>query len=152
MTIQEMNRQIIAYAVERLRTIVGNGECWTLAHDAIESAGGQTPQGRGNQLYRWGTPVRERRLQPGNIIQFENYEFQIVRGNTTRTEVRGNPRHTAIVESVRTDGAINVLECNVMRSRMVRRSTVYLRDGTYQGDQVTVISGEFAFYQVRQRH
>ncbi len=46
MTIQEMNRQIIAYAVERVRTIVADGECWTLAHYAIENAGGQTPHGR----------------------------------------------------------------------------------------------------------
>lgn len=142
-----LNQRIVSYAQSKLGTKVGNGECWTLANNALRAAGAVTPSGSGASLYVWGRIVAQSRLAAGNIIQFSNYQLRIDNPDGSwRTLTRGAPRHTAIVESVGSNGAVVVLEANVDASKKVRRTTLYLRSGEVDGSTVTV-SGSFVCYQ-----
>ena len=50
---------------------VGNGECWTLAHDALDKAGAKRPGQDGLSAYEFGKKVSLSTLKPGDILQFE---------------------------------------------------------------------------------
>ena len=138
-----------AYALSQFGAKVGNGECWTLANEAVRSAGGQPPSSA--DLYNWGTAIPLGQLARGDIIQFSSYSVRIEQTNGSWQEfTRGAPRHTAIVETVRPNGEVVVLEANVDATQVVRRTTLYFQSGTV-GTATVTVSGTFTFYQVRPR-
>ncbi len=131
-----INAQVLAYAQAHVNHIVGDGQCATLAQDAVQSAGGVPfyqlgPTGP-NASYVWGRPVatltpgngNTAGIQAGDILQFTNVtevDTMIVRDargqvlqnvTTTRTPAH----HTAIVSQVGGDANrydLQVLQANV---------------------------------------
>ncbi|ODV90843.1 hypothetical protein CANCADRAFT_31684 [Tortispora caseinolytica NRRL Y-17796] len=114
---------VASWCEQRINQQVGNGECWTLAHDALESVSGCMPsQGlvHGHLIYSWDDGVvtgSTHNIKRGDIIQFRSGCLKS--GN--RTSYAGAPDHTSVV--VRIDepnlGAVTVLEQNVGGRRTV---------------------------------
>ena len=93
---------IVAYARSKVGQKVGNGECTSLAVDALRQCHARRPD---PVLGIWGDEVKSLRdLQPGDILQFEDAIFvkQHVRGDgALLTLTSSYPHHTAIVARVR---------------------------------------------------
>jgi hypothetical protein len=159
-----MADQIVAYPRQRQGQRVGDGECFTLTDRALRNAGARSAADFGqvtpNADYVWGTPVTLANLQPGDVIQFRDYEFTkrtvIERDDetVTRDEAGDRPHHTAIVESVGGNGVVTVLEQNAPEGSGVGRHELYFRSGTTtSGNSTTTISisGTFWFYRPQPR-
>lgn len=88
-------------------TTVGNGECWTLAHDALEKACGKyafvsSGLNHGALLATYTstgvtTPTVTDELRRGDILQFKTCVFEY----PNRTLTFGAPDHTAVVLDVK---------------------------------------------------
>jgi hypothetical protein len=89
-----LNSRVLRFAVERIGEQVGNGECWTLAADALVDAGGARPRG-----YTFGEEIPLSRVVPGDILQFTSAKWEL-RTPAGRLRVETGPRHTAIVRRV----------------------------------------------------
>jgi hypothetical protein len=141
---RQLAERITSFAANAEGRQVGNGECYTLADQALASAGARsapeysdvTPNGD----YVWGTPVAPEAALPGDILQFRN--FRIVRRVTTLAvslggsinsmhteEVEERDHHTAIVaRNLR--GALTILEQNTEPlGRVVQRTTIEIATG-----------------------
>lgn len=159
--------RVIAFARDRFGRQVGDGECWTLAERALESAGAQTSTDiHGSELsrtvdYVWGDPIAVGEARPGDIIQFlAGYSYRkdtvLADGSTRWEEVPAvRQHHTAIVDSIEGGRSILVLHQNWNRSRKVTRSEFYFRSGTFtdtSGNRVTItVNGSANFYRPRRR-
>lgn len=111
-----------------------DGECWTLAEDAVVGAGGAsskvlTKNFSPESAYVWGKVVPAAQLKPGDVLQFTGYDWT----RTIETDItmpqnhekggdkfsrieggkRGEPQHTAIVVSVVSAGIVDVIEQNI---------------------------------------
>jgi len=100
--IPELNRKIVAFAVNNLGRRVGDGECWTLAAEALKQSGAQPPRG-----YVFGRAISLKEASPGDILQFKTARFETAR----ERKLLGTPNHTAIVYATR-DGKTFVLHQN----------------------------------------
>jgi hypothetical protein len=99
-----LNQQVLAFARQNLGRKVGNGECWTLAADAITAAGGERPRD-----YVHGRELRPgETVLPGDIMQFESVRLESRKGWRTL----GSPHHTAVVQSVSGPKTYSVLHQN----------------------------------------
>lgn len=125
---------------------VGDGECWTLAHDALEKACGRhafissglthgaliaTFVGKDNTIPAITLPPVSDAIRRGDILQFKSCVFQYPR----RTMSFGSPDHTAIVLDVKEsddadkDGRLKWLEIihqNMAGVKKVRVSDIDL--------------------------
>jgi hypothetical protein len=102
--VPDLNVQILKFATDHMGQQVDNGECWTLADDAMKSAHTTHPG-----LYVWGRPLKpSETVFPGDIIQFTSVHLQ----NGTRWLDLGDPNHTAIVSQVVSSGVYIVLHQN----------------------------------------
>jgi hypothetical protein len=90
-TIPVLNRRVLQFALSQLGKQVGNGECWTLADQAIKRAGA-----RPTVVFNFGRQILLADIKPGDILQFKSVKFQT--GNFTY--LFGTPDHTAIVLGV----------------------------------------------------
>ena len=100
-------------------------------------------------------------LRPGDVIQFRDYRFdrEVVTHNsdgstTTTNDFQERPHHTAIVESVGSNGAVTVLEQNSPDGSPVVRNQLFFSNGTREsGGQSTKITvqGTFWFYRPQAR-
>jgi hypothetical protein len=155
----------VAYARNRRGRKVGDGECFTLTHQALTEAGAKSAYDFGKVTptadYIWGTEVSLSDLRAGDVVQFRDYEYQR-RVETTNpdgsskwnTDSQKRPHHTAIVESVGSGGAVTLLEQNAPEGSPVNRAQLFFADGTSQdGGTTTTISvqGTFWFYRPRAR-
>jgi hypothetical protein len=158
-------QETIAYATQRMGTRHGDGECFTLADDALKKAGAKSAADFGKVTedadYIWGTAVKLSDVKPGDLIQFRNYQYE----RTVRTEnpdgswsekdnKKGRPHHTAIVEQVNGDGSLVVLEQNAPKGDPVARTTLYFQSGTTEsGNSKTTVKvqGTFRFYRPQAR-
>ena len=156
--------QIVSFARGRRGRQVGDGQCFALADSALRGAGARSAADYGRVTptadYEWGAPVSLGDLQPGDVIQFRDYSYtrtvvtEDSRGTTTEEHSEDRPHHTAIVESVGSDGAVTVLEQNAPENSPVRRSTLYFSDGTATSGNRTIttrVSGSFWFYRPQPR-
>lgn len=160
-----MAERIVAYARARRGQRHGNGECFTLADDALKSSGAKGAADYGQVSpeadYVWGTAVTRTDLQPGDVIQMRDYRVDI-----ERTEKKSDgseeifdifeerPHHTAIVESIGTDGRVTVLEQNHPVGTAVTRNVFHLTSTTYSAGNVTskvTVKGTFWFYRPQAR-
>jgi len=126
-----LGQRVHTFATNRLGQPVGRGECFDLADAALRAAGARSAADYGEVSedadYVWGSPVQLVDVQPGDILQFRNYEVTIevvvTRVKTFRdgsTEESGDtseviydrPHHTAIVSSRLGGGRLRVLEQN----------------------------------------
>jgi hypothetical protein len=92
---------------------VGNGECWTLARDALAAAGARVPGVNGVHVLDFGRKLgANERVLPGDIVQFKDARF----------EKRGRfwtfNHHTAIVLK-KAPGKFILLNQNVNGKRRV---------------------------------
>lgn len=90
----QLGQQILSFATQHLGQQVGNGECWTLAADAMKAAGAQRPDG-----YVFGDEIALRDMRPGDILQFTTARFD----EPGYYAVLGAPNHTAVVYSIAGD-------------------------------------------------
>jgi len=105
-----LGESIVSFARSRLGQKVGDGECTSLAVQALRHCHAQRPDPvRGD----WGDEVKALRdIQAGDILQFENALFvkQHVREDgAILTQTTSYPHHTAIVARVRKRGPRPVL-------------------------------------------
>ena len=78
--------RVVAYARERLNSVHGNGECFTLADDALKNSGAKSAADYGAVApdvdYVWGKAVTRTDLKPGDVIQMKNYRVDIEQTTT----------------------------------------------------------------------
>ncbi|WP_269584984.1 hypothetical protein [Roseibium sp. Sym1] len=144
-------QRLIDFATQRLGRVEGNGQCWTLVDNGFQHVGFIKPA----STYEWGRVVSNLSdARPGDVFQFTRFEV------TTRvtqpdgswqeqTLSRGEPRHTAILESVNGNVA-TFLESNVTDDQTVKRNDMGVRTATTTDDagvrtSITV-SGSFIIY------
>ena len=115
----DLNVRVVNFAVQNLGQKIGNGECWTLAQQALIKSGGQRPRGFvfGREL------VQNEPWLAGDIIQFTDCHFVDVQPNRRTTITLGEPDHTAIIHSI-PNGLVVVLEQNVNHDKRVQTQTL----------------------------
>jgi hypothetical protein len=97
----ELNRKVLEFAKENNGKKVGDGECWTLAAEALKAAGAREPMKTSKpavdgeyHITDFGRKLEgQEKIVPGDIVQFE--KAKVVNGKTTWFL----PHHTAIVYS-----------------------------------------------------
>jgi hypothetical protein len=143
-----VNERVVEFARKKMGEQVGNGECWTLANDALLAAGGKSSPSyqdfpaKGD--YVWGVLVfgvtakdgklTEEKTQvkwkvaPGDIVQFRDAKFAGPKpGGGTYSMTA--PHHTAVVDQVSPDGlTLGVLHQNWGGKRTVGEAAIALRD------------------------
>jgi len=100
---QRFGPAIVAFCTQRIGTRVGNGECWTLADEAIKACGADPVLG-----LNFGQEIDPSDVAPGDILQFKSCRFDLPWGGF---KTAGAPDHTAIVVGRGPEG-IRVLEQN----------------------------------------
>jgi len=152
--------KVVAQAKRRAGQRVGDGECFALADQSLKAAGAQSAEDFGTITpdadYAWGTQTTVADVRPGDIIQFRDYRYDRKITVTTDSETRWTddfqerPHHTAVVESVGSDGAITVLEQNAPLRSAVHRTTLFFKDidDSKVGNTTTKITirGQFWIY------
>lgn len=129
----EFNQKVVKFAFSQLGRQVGNGECATLAVQALAKTGAK-PAG----YYVYGRELRkDEPWFPGDIVQFTTCRFVEHDGNRTITWIVGSPRHTAIVYSVLGGGRVKLLHQHVNQDRHVQMQTL---------DFSTMVSGTLKVY------
>ena len=128
--------RLVTYLNDRIAITIGSGECWDAADSAIREIGAARP---GSDLYVWGSVVLQADLQPGDILQFRQFSVTVTQGNGDWNQLSfGAPRHTAIVESINSDGSVNILHQNYDGVRSVAGlRNVFLTSGSQGGASVT---------------
>ena len=78
---QSLSDRVLAFARQRIGQVQGDGECFTLADDALRNAGAKSAADFGKVGpdidYVWGQAVTRAGLQPGDIIQMRDYRADI---------------------------------------------------------------------------
>ena len=136
--------RIVSYLTNKIGTAVGAGECWDAAENAIKDIGAARP---GSDLYVWGSVVQQADLQPGDILQFSQFTVTVTQDDGSfEQNTFGAPRHTAIVESVNSDGSVNILQQNYGGARTVQQmSNVFFTSGS-AGSATVTTSGTVTRY------
>ncbi len=137
---------VVKYARDKKHHKVGNGECWTLAEEALKKAGAQTSRDiHGKDLgktvdYVWGDLVTLGTAAPGDIIQFlAGFSFVKRTDNADgawREETWGpvQKHHTAIVDEVIVPGvALRILHQNWSKKKKVVHDECYFKDRSWTG-------------------
>ncbi len=133
------NEEIATFARQNLNNRIGRGECWDLAEQALRAAGTRRPNP--DDLYVWGDSIQMTQMQSGDILQFENfrYDLRIETSNpdgsssqSTSFGTRGRPNHTAIIAGVGSHGSVQIWEQNVQGVRRVAQRDVYLIPTTWE--------------------
>lgn len=136
---------------------VGDGECWTLANEALKAIGSRaSSKGRepcmSSQSYVHGSliysyipatspypeprgGVHEAGVARGDIVQLLSAHFKSKDGRSEKWA--GAPDHTAVVTGVQPNGVVNVVEQNVGGVKKVR-------DGSY--DMSELVRGEVRIF------
>ena len=86
--VKEIQKKIVAFATRNIGSKVGEGECYDLANEALKEAGAKRAKDFGKITktadYVWGDLVATAMVQPGDILQFSNFESNF----TTNTAVK----------------------------------------------------------------
>jgi hypothetical protein len=160
-----MAEQIVNYPRRHRGQRVGDGECFTLVHRALDGAGAKSAADYGAVApdvdYVWGTSVQLGDLRPGDVIQFRNYRYdrevetQHPDGSVeTNTEFQERPHHTAIVENVGANGEVTVLEQNSPVGSAVGRTQLFFsnhQQSTSTGKTSITVRGTVWFYRAQPR-
>jgi hypothetical protein len=133
-----LGEKIVQFCKDRVGTTVGDGECGTLAQEALKSAGaaGLRKDDPGPGDYVWGEfvflvevkggkRVREpvdAKAEPGDVIQYR--DVMLPSTSKGRSALFLTPHHTAVVGEVKRNGDLVVYEQNVGGTKEVVRSTI----------------------------
>jgi len=140
--VPELNQKVLAFTKDNLGKKVGDGECATLAVQALREAKAKpwfiSPEGE----YIWGKLVRTvtpktnlgGEALPGDIVQFRDVTTTGKVGGTTIEA--SYPLHTAVIAAVKDDGKIVELlhqnygevQAKDEDRRKVQRSTLRFED------------------------
>ena len=117
--IPDLNVRVANFAIAHLGKTVGNGECWTLAQEALTAAGAQSPDDFvfGREL------VQNEKWLPGDIIQFTSCRFVEIRPFSQSTFDLGLPNHTAIIYSAQ-NGVVVIIQQNSNNDKRVQTQTL----------------------------
>lgn len=127
-----INARILEFASSQLGRQVGNGECWTLAAEALKYAGARPPV-----VYDFGDDVPLDELQPGDVLHFQSALFTM----PNSWMLMGSPDHVAIVGKVQGTKLL-IYQQNVNGDR---------RDQTATIDLATLSSGTIIGYRAQGR-
>ena len=143
----QQGANIVSYLNGKVAMTIGAGECWDAAETAIKEVGAARP---GSDLYVWGSVVQHADMQPGDILQFSQFTVTVTQEDGSWNQLSfGAPRHTAIVESINSDGSVNLLHQNYDGVRSVAGlRSVFLTGGSAGGSTVTT-SGSVTRYRPR---
>jgi hypothetical protein len=154
-----LDAQVLAFAKKNLGKQVGDGQCATLAADAVQAAGGvpfyQLGPTGANANYVWGKLVTTlttkggsiSSIRAGDIIQFSGVSFTktIVTtangGSYTQYSTYSYAHHTAIVSSV-SGNTINLLQQNVSAPGESASAELKDQTGTIWGKTYTTTQKE----------
>src|SRR5438105_4789346 len=88
-----LNDKVLKFAEASVGKQVGNGECWTLADEALADAGARRPGRDGLGVYVFGRELKsDEAVLPGDIVQFSDARFESRAG-----AIAVIPQHTAVV-------------------------------------------------------
>lgn len=132
-------REIVAWCEERHGTQVGDGECWTLAHQATTATSGIMESQRtshGACIFSHHAPGQAEEagvdIRAGDIMQFWKAEWTFEGGGWKKA---GDPDHTAVVVGATRDSngswVCQVLEQNVGNAKHVQHGEYVI--GTNSG-------------------
>lgn len=109
-SVPRLNKQIVAYLETKINHKVGEGECWDLAAEALNTVGAKW-----DHEYRFGHEIDNKKecIFPGDIIQFTKVKISYKLNNTYYLEHL--PEHTAIVYEVSDQDNFSVAEQNTSR-------------------------------------
>jgi hypothetical protein len=144
---------VASWSESKLGTQVGNGECWTLANEALKAVAASCPSRdvepcmssqslvHGYEIYSFVPASSPQQRPPGGVLEAgvaRGDVIQILKGvfkskDGMRTQYAGDPDHTAVVTSVERDGRVKVVQSNVGGSKNVAK-------GEY--DLSEMVSGE----------
>lgn len=126
------NRGVIEFCMQHIGQSIGDGECASLAEQALNSVNAQYSYG-----YNWGQVLNPGEpLLPGDIIQFYKCKFKEVTPHRWWVMECGYPDHTAIVRAVEGDRTI-FLHQNFAGNRTVHQMTFKLS---------TLVKGRYTVY------
>ncbi len=129
----KLNGKVLTFAKLNVGKQVGDGQCWTLADQALKFAGARRPGSGGLGIFQFGTAIANGKnpptslMRPGDIVQFEEVKFED--GNSWFEF----PKHTAIVQSVQ-GTKVTLLHQNLGNQKTVQSTTLdfsKLTKGTY---------------------
>ena len=121
-SIPPVNQRILDFAKKHSGQQVGNGECWTLANEALKAAGARHPESM-----VWGRPLAEgEEAMPGDVLQFTSVTFK----SGKKTFHYGAPNHTAVIEQVLSPGVFVLLQQNMNGVKTVGEATIDLASKT----------------------
>jgi hypothetical protein len=119
-----LGSRVVDFAKAHLDEKVGNGECWTLAFEALQAARARLPGRNGYGVYVFGKEVRLNDLQPGDVLQMEKVRIEGSEGTTWTF-----PHHTVIVEKV-SGKSVTLLHQNFGGKLKVHRLSLNLGEKT----------------------
>jgi hypothetical protein len=133
--------EIVQFCEERMGTQVGNGECWTLAFEALSNTPGMMPSQQtvhGACIFSHFPPQVPQEthgveIHPGDILQFSKAHWDLGGGSW---KAAGDPDHTAVVAAAERDRGgwrIRVLEQNVGGVKTVQYGEYCIGDGSGMG-------------------
>jgi hypothetical protein len=140
---QGLGEKIVAYCQQHKGEQVGDGECASLANQALREAGakGRGPDRPNKGDYTWGTQVfcieaqesapkiegKSFDIKPGDIIQLRDVTFKGRRPGGTYSMTFGH--HTAIVAGVEEGGqVVHIFHQNFGGKKVVMNATYKLAD------------------------
>jgi hypothetical protein len=114
-----LNRRVLQYSLSQMGRKVGNGECWTLAAQALRQSGA-----RGANNFNFGREIALAKIQPGDILQFKSARFEFGRSYY----FFGTPDHTVIVSDVQ-GSKVSILHQNFGK-KIVTKLTIDFKNMT----------------------
>lgn len=162
--VNKINEQIAKSAGDMVgNPVVGRGECVDLIEKLQHNAGAKSyrelqkvnPNNK-TQDYRWGSPINQKHIQPGDILQFKKYVLKGTMQNGGWNNLE-RPNHSAVVLEVHGNGELVVAEQNLTNPDngvpflTVRKNTIYLQSGKYKlpdgiSEVIVKVSGKVSAY------
>lgn len=131
---EQFGNGVASWAEAMLGRQVGDGECWTLAKEAIDQSSHQyalSPQGytHGALVYHaiggaTAPLAYNDSIRRGDILQFTSGKFESrnAQGLVVFTNIVGQPNHTSVVSSVSADNrVVQILQQNVNGVKVVQK-------------------------------
>jgi CHAP domain len=143
---EDAAKAVVKFAQDSVSEKVGSGECYDLADKALQGAGAKSAPDHGvitgNANYVWGREVKLDDVKPGDVLQFKNYAMKarVDKADGWSESKETRPHHTAVVESVGSDGTVVVIEQNIGKTaadKRTKRSTLALKGSSTKAGTVT---------------
>lgn len=140
-----LGQKVVHWARGKMgQKVAPRGECYDLANAALGHSGALSASHYGKITsdadYVWGSEIDPKDAQPGDVLQFRDFENTTETTTVVLTNKPGysqgssretnettatRPHHTAIVESNDGKGKLTILEQNFQNVKKVRRSVIY---------------------------